>query len=261
MGLQSRQCERSEVEHVRKFVAYVKRRINDARYYPPVEGYRYIVALALYSKCITVAEAILVLLDAGFNDEAFGMTRTLVDVYFTLRYIANQDTDGRARRFSEFAFKDATVWNDVITTYWPQKAQPLDSRTTRIASTYPHPHHWSGKTVKEMALEPDMLDVDPATGKPFVHAFAYQVIYRWTSHYVHPAIGALQNHLVKAGQDPFTVNSRKNKRDMRHFTLFNVAAYVANTMISFYRCWGDPQPDRVSRWGEALIKHIARRHK
>jgi Family of unknown function (DUF5677) len=45
------------------------------------------VALALYSKCITVAEATIALLAAGFSDEAFGMTRTLVDIYITLRYI------------------------------------------------------------------------------------------------------------------------------------------------------------------------------
>jgi hypothetical protein len=51
-------------------------RVNEAWIYPPVNGYRYMVALALYSKCLTVAEAIMVLVDAGFSDEAFGMTRT-----------------------------------------------------------------------------------------------------------------------------------------------------------------------------------------
>ena len=54
-------CKRSEVEHVRKFLAYAKRLVNETRYYPPSYGYRYMVALALYSKSITVAEATLVL--------------------------------------------------------------------------------------------------------------------------------------------------------------------------------------------------------
>ena len=31
------------------------------------------VSLALYTKCITVAEATIALLDAGFSDEAFGV--------------------------------------------------------------------------------------------------------------------------------------------------------------------------------------------
>jgi len=105
-NLQSRQCERSEVERVRRFVAYAKLRLNNAAYYPPYGGHRYMVALALYSKCITVAEAALTLLDAGFGDEAFGMTRTLIDIFFTLRYIANQDTDARAKLYYEFVSKD-----------------------------------------------------------------------------------------------------------------------------------------------------------
>jgi hypothetical protein len=46
-------CKRPEIEHVRKFVSYAKSHVNEARIYPPVEGYRYMVALALYSKCIT----------------------------------------------------------------------------------------------------------------------------------------------------------------------------------------------------------------
>jgi hypothetical protein len=41
----------------------------------------------------------------------------------------------------------------------------------------------------------------------------------------------------------------------------NIAAYVGMTMISFYRCMGDPQPDRVGTWAGALLKHLVRRHK
>lgn len=48
-------------------------------YDPKLNAYRYTLALALYSKRLTVAEATMSLLDAGFTDEAFGMTRTLVD--------------------------------------------------------------------------------------------------------------------------------------------------------------------------------------
>lgn len=76
---------------------------------PPAYGYQYLVALALYSKCLTVAEATLVLLEAGFSDEAFGMTRALVDIFLTLRYIANKDTDARAKRYAHFAAKSAAL--------------------------------------------------------------------------------------------------------------------------------------------------------
>src|SRR5712671_4035243 len=99
MSKPPRPCKHSNSEHVRQFIAYAKLRVNAARIFPPRNGYRYMVALALYSKCLTVAEATLLLVDAGFSDEAFGMTRTLIDIFITLHYIANKDTDGRAQRY------------------------------------------------------------------------------------------------------------------------------------------------------------------
>ena len=47
----------------------------------------------------------MVLIDAGFTDEAFGMTRTLVDIFFTPHYIANKDTEERALRYAHFTSK------------------------------------------------------------------------------------------------------------------------------------------------------------
>src|SRR5262245_43088191 len=114
----TRVCQRSETYHLRKFVAYAKLQVNNAQYYPPYRGYRYIAALALYSKCITVAEATITLLETGFDEEAFGMTRTLVDLFISLRYIANKDTDQRAQRFCEFFAKDMEEWSKIIPNYW-----------------------------------------------------------------------------------------------------------------------------------------------
>jgi hypothetical protein len=233
--------------------------LNNARYFPPFDGYRYIAALALYSKCITVAEANITLLEAGFVEEAFGMTRTLVDIFITLRYIGNKDTDERAELYCEFFAKDSEEWSKIVPDYWPQSAQSLDAQTKKIASNYHSPHKWSGKSVKEMALEPDTSEIDPATGQPLVHDFAYRVIYRWTSHYVHPTVIALENHLVQAGRDPFVVHSRR-KDDKRHLAAFNIASFVVNTMVCFYRCMKDPQPDRVGTWAIALMKHLVGRH-
>ncbi|MDP9162077.1 MAG: DUF5677 domain-containing protein [Acidobacteriota bacterium] len=259
MDISTLPCNRHEVEHVRKFIVYAKSTVNDAWIYPPANDHRYMVALALYSKCITVAEATLALLDAGFSDEAFGVTRTLVDIFITLHYISNKDTEHRARRYAEFAAKDSEVWIEVAKTYWPQHVQPMEKNLRIIAATYRSPHSWSGHTVKDMALEPDTVEVDETTGRPTVHDFAYRVIYRWTSPYVHPTIGALRNHLVQAGRDNFVVRSGRGQ-DMRHLTIFNVASYLVNTMICFYRCMGDPQPNKLSNWAAALVAHIARHH-
>lgn len=253
-------CNRPEIEHLRKFVGYTKRELNAAEIYPPADNHKYMVALALYSKAITVSEATIALLDAGFCDEAFAMTRTLVDIFISLRYIANKDTDQRARKYAQFTAKDSQVWSEMSSVYWPQQQiRALDERTRKIASTYRSPHQWSGISIKEMATEPDTTEIDPATGKPAVHDFAYRVVYRWTSHYVHPTVGALRNHIVQAARDVFVVRGGKGK-NMHHMAVFNVSCYLVNTMICFFRCMGESQPDRLSRWGGGLIAHIARRH-
>lgn len=256
----TRKCKIPELEHVRKFVAHVKAVVNETRYYPPISRHRYLVALALYSKCITVAEATILLIDHKFCEEAFGMTRTLIDIFITLRYIANKDIDERAKRYAHFIAKDSQVLGEeVIPEFWPASVEPLDVRTKQIAGTYRSPHYWSGKTVKDMALEPDTFETDPATGQPYVHTFSYKVTYRWTSHFVHPSIVALENHLVQAGRDNFVVR-RGLGEDKCAMAVFNIAWYVSMTMVAFYRCMGDPQPHRVGWWSEALVKHIARRH-
>ncbi len=252
------QCQTHDTQHVRKFVLFAKRTLNDARYYPPLHAHRYMVALAIYSKCLTVAEATLALVEAGFGDEAFGLTRTMVDNFITLRYIANKDTEERARLYWQFYAKDVEAWNLAIASYWPQKTEALDPRTRQLALNYHSPHKWSGKSVRDMALEPDTVEVDSA-GRPFVHDFAYHVIYRWTSHYVHPTIVSLTNHLVQAGRDSFVVRSGFNPNSS-NLAIFNTASYVTNTMICFYRCMGTPQPVRLGNWAGALIRHLSKRH-
>src|ERR1700722_713277 len=106
MAKSIRVCGRSEVEHLRRFLEYAKRQLNEAGIYPPLTAYRYLVALALYSKCLTVAEATLVLLESGFSDEAFGMTRTIVDISFTMHYLANKNSEERAKLFYQFHAKN-----------------------------------------------------------------------------------------------------------------------------------------------------------
>ncbi len=231
MPKQSEQCKRSDIEHVRKFVEFAKATLNDAWYYPPSGGHRYMVALALYSKCITVAEATIVLIDAGFTDEAFGLTRTLIDIFITLHYIANHDTDSRARLYYQYFAKDISEWGKIIADYWPQQAHTLNPRTLKAAANYPHPHRWSGKPTSQIALEPDTVEVDPA-----------------------------DNHIVQAGHDNFVVRSGHAK-DMRNMAVFNIAAYLCNTMVCFYRCMGDPQPSRLGTWAGALVAHLAHRHR
>ena len=249
-----RTCSRPEIEHVQRFAAYAKFHLNETRYYPPVNQHRYLVALALYSKCITVAEATLVILRAGFIEEAFGMTRTMFDIFFTLHYIANQESDERALRFAQFAAKDREVWTEIAEHFWPEHAQPLDERTKKIAKTFSSPHSWTGKPTKSLTTEPDNFEVDPKSGRPIVvYDFHYRVAYRWTSHYVHPTIAALRSHLVQAGRDNFVVRGGsflvRSKTDLK--TVQNLLRHSqANTTLQLYS--HSVSEDRLAAQGSIL---------
>ena len=59
------------------------------------------------SDCST---AVCTLVEAGFSDEAFGLTHTLIDIYFIVRYISNKNTKVRGQRFAGFLLKNQESW-------------------------------------------------------------------------------------------------------------------------------------------------------
>jgi hypothetical protein len=73
--------------------------------------------------------------------------------------------------------------------------------------------------------------------------FAYRVICRRASHYVHRTIGELDNHIVQAGRDNFVVRAG-NAKNVRNLAVFNSAAFLWNTR------YGDSPPLRLGkrRW-------------
>ncbi|MBA3915247.1 MAG: hypothetical protein H0X25_15635 [Acidobacteriales bacterium] len=240
-------------------MVYAKATLNETSYYPPLNLYRYTVGLGLYSKAITVVEAILVLLDADFTDEAFGMLRTLIDIYFTLRFITNKDTEARAKLYYNFFAKAHTERQKLVPAYWPGKLPKNTPRLLQLAMPYTHPHRWSGKPMKDLALEPDAVEVDQS-GNPFVPKASYEWMFALTSHYVHPSIVALDNHLVlRPGHDNFVVRPGHG-RTLSNITAYFAAIHLYFVILSFYRCMGDAVPRRLERLAAPLFAHLVARH-
>ena len=255
-------CRVSEVTHIEKYTAYLKRAVNEARFYPPRRETRSLVALALYSKAIRVSEAVAVLLRAGFADEAFGLTRTIIDISFTLRYIANQDTQTRADKFYYFFTKDTAILRRLEQDFYPGQITPQTptmAKSLNRAKSYPSAHYWAGKTTKEIAFEPDTVDKD-ANGQPMTLEFAYRSLYRFSSHYVHPSIRGLADHMkVKLGTEAYMLGASISS-EKAHDAAWNVAMFLGLVMASFYRCIGHPQPSRVGSYTLAIQKHLTRKH-
>lgn len=86
----------AETAQVLPLIEELEKFIDDAGFIPATATYRSTVILALLSKALTVSRASCVLVESGFPEEAFGLTRTLIDIYLVVRYISNQHTESRA---------------------------------------------------------------------------------------------------------------------------------------------------------------------
>jgi hypothetical protein len=234
----------STLQSIEKLEQY----LDDAAFIPATQQHRGQTILALFSKALTVGRAICALVRAGFGEEAFGMGRTLIDIYLVVRYIANKDTEARAERFAMFFTKDQEGWHKVIPKYYPHIAAP-DTQERReilaIAKNYKNPHDWSGEPekTKSLAKEPDTYEFDSA-GNGTTAEFDYEIMFKYTSHSVHSTVCALEDHIVERG-DTFKVRARWNPHRKARLALFNVLAMTSKIFISGFRALRHDQPEEI----------------
>jgi hypothetical protein len=236
----------SALESIEKLERY----IDDADFVPATQQHRGQMILALFSKALTVGRAICALVRAGFGEEAFGMSRTLFDIYFDVRYISNKNTESRAEKFAMFFTKDIEGWRRIVPRYYPQITMPEAAETKeilQIAENYSNPHDWSGEPHKTRSLaeEPDAYEFD-STGKPTTALFDYEVFYKFTSHFVHSTVCALESHITERG-DTFKIRARWKPYSTRkgRLAVFNVLAMISKIFICGFRAMNYEQPEEI----------------
>lgn len=247
------------VAEVCSLLAKLEGFIDQSRIVPATSRCRTIVLLGLLSKALTMGPAVCCLVEHNFPAEAFGLTRTLIDIYLTVRYISNRDTEARAERYARFFAKNHEDWTKIIGKFYPSQTipnTPEHQEYLEVAKEYRLPNEWTGLRgqTKEMALEPDTYEFDPL-GSAINCEFDYEVIYKWTSHYVHGTVSSLESHLTEAG-DVFRIRPRSwlesRKADN---ALFNVLAYVSKAFICAYRAMHDDQPQEIlQEFQESMLK-------
>jgi len=196
-----------------------------------------LLILALLSKAIRVGGAVCTLVAAGFNDEAFGLGRTLIDIALTVRYITNGDSFERSRRYAEFFGKDHEQWMKLIQKYYPSQQFRVGAHHAKmleLAKKFRSPHQWTGlgDQTRAMAMEDDIVERD-SSGNPVRWEFDYEVVYKWTSHFVHSTVSSLDAHVPV--EDPFRVHSGKQRTPKAGMALFNVAIYLWKICICGFR--------------------------
>ncbi len=122
-----REIRTPTTRQVRTQIKRLERYINNLQMIPASRFYRSKVILPLFSKALTVGRAICVLVDKGFPAEAFGMSRTLVDMYFCVRYMSNKDTEARITTYVEYWARVHEEWGKIITKHFPATKVSLPS--------------------------------------------------------------------------------------------------------------------------------------
>jgi hypothetical protein len=219
---------------VREYLETLASFINAEEMYPRVIFHLDAVILALLSKALRVGQAICLLVEHGFTDEAFGLSRTLLEVSLTIRYITNKESYERARRFVEYYAKDHAEWTRLIQKHYPAsepKYVPNHEELLEIATKYRSPHAWTGRgdQTSAMALESDEWEKDDS-GQPVVWEFDYEVIYKWTSHFVHGTVVSLDAHALLP-REPFKVFAGQDRIPKGEMALFNTMIYVQKAAI------------------------------
>lgn len=173
-----------------------------------------IVLLALLSKSIVTTEAIVSLVSNGFDEEAYGVCRTCLEIQLTVRYLTNKESGARCSRFLRFFTRNKIDWFHLIAKYYPSMQPTKQKAATyrELAQSYPDPHKWAEgrKSLKAFASEPDGFETRN-DGSPLDANFYYEVLYKWMSFYVHGTISALEEEHVTIDGDVFSVHPRRGR--------------------------------------------------
>lgn len=241
---------------VRRFERY----LNSLRMMPATRFYRNAVILPLLSKALTVSRAICVLIDSGFHAEAFATSRTLIEIYFSLRYICNKDTEKRAARYINYGARIRLEWQAIVMKHFPNTPPErikLSDAVLEKAKEFRSKAHWtgSGGQARVMALEPDEFETDEH-GNPADSAFDYEALYFWTSQYVHATVGGIEAQAIGPEQ-VFKVRARPSEDKPRgKEALFNSVLYLCKIFVTACRSMNEEQPE-VLHDANKLISRFA----
>ena len=248
----------STCESLSKQIDAIERWFNDQRIYPRDLPNLYVdkAPLALVAKCISVARAVCCLVRDGFHAEAFGLTRTQVEIAFACRYFACGDSVQRTREYVEYFGKDRETWTKMMQKHHPDLTPVFSADHNQLLSlgkNYRNPSRWAAKTLAEMSRETNAIDVHDGT--PLTWEYHYDMIYRWTSHYVHATVVAL-NAKVWPEASPFEIR-KSAEENLGRMALYNAYAFLVYSSEFTCRVLGIDFPNEYVRGVETLVETAA----
>jgi len=162
------------------------------------------------TKAFQVHEAVLILCRAGYGSEAIALSRTLLEMYITLRWITNQDQSKRAEEFAFFVAKRKEYAAKTFAKYQPGSLVAanavafVENTYKQYADKYASWVFWSNKpnNLRQLAEEKETLisGLSPPNDDALM---LYELFYSHASDYVHVTALALDEVFPPAGA-PYT---------------------------------------------------------
>jgi hypothetical protein len=263
MGRLSPTDRKEEIRKVRVYVKNAKIEIDRLGIIPRV-AYKYpfdIVGLSSLSKAFAIAQATLKLLASNYPDEAFGLSRSLVEVATNLRYLTVDpaEQERRTREFVRFTMADKAFWYhhalESATTEKEKAAIRAYAKEWGIADDPKSARqHWSGKS--PFIWNATMLDhpLDGAMTQSH-RKKVYAVDYYRTSTFVHCSAPAIVCYCTDDGV-PFHVSASSGHLETHQSTLFLLVVHLQWAIDYVLEGLNIQRPAKLNALCEKTLKNM-----
>lgn len=212
-----------------------------------------VIAMALVSKVFSVARACLLLLENGFEDEAYGMSRSVVECAWTLRYLtqAPGEIESRTWKYINYFILDKQFWmyhammsatDEETKSHIREHGEELGLHDdpTEVAG------HWSGKNGFGWIVSQMEHPLDGPNTNEAIRSAEYAVDYHQTSAFVHCYEPAIEN-FVPAERTPFKVKRADGDGGQPgQSVLFILLRYIHASMAYLFFGFGLERPRRLN---------------
>ena len=258
----------NQTDLTRTFISDIRNAVSELRIYPrAVEGYEFDqVALGLLSKAFRLCDACLTLFDARYFDEAYGLSRSLVECAATLRHLTmNPDErDARTKIYLDYFKTEKVYWLHQARSYVtdPQILKEIEQYASKMkledVGIDPKQalKHWSGlsKFLWKVNETEHPLDLPANTQKN--RKSSYGVDYHQTSQYVHCSIWSLLNYCPDI-KEPYISKCRAERYDLNaQLVLFNIANYLHICCGYALFGLGIDRPSRLDQLADSFMEEL-----
>ena len=260
----------SEIRKVSRFVRVAEAEIN-AMGICPRKASRDLfdtVGLATVSKAFALSKACLKLLSSDLPDEAFGLSRSIVECANNLRYLTADPNaqNVRTRNFVEHYKADKAFWAHYALDLFSGRPEEKEIREylqqqAITSDTKPARRHWSGSS----GFIWDVMTIDHPLDGPVTtkhKKISYAADYFQTSSFVHCSLPPIDNYAVDEAT-PFQVSVSSGLHETSQSTLFIVFLYLHSAIA--YALFGmnldrPPKLDALFQKTLSQLKPVPRRY-